>query len=26
MPQREIAKMFGCTQTNVSLILLKCRH
>lgn len=24
--QREIAKRFGCTQTNISLILLKCRH
>lgn len=26
LSQTEIAKRFGCTQTNVSLILLKCRH
>ena len=26
MPQTKIAKRFGCTQTNVSLILLKHRH
>ncbi len=26
MPQREIAKRYGCTQTNVSIILLGRRH